>query len=191
MPGIVRWLNRVWNVANYSYTNKSESTDPTEQKNLERTVHQTIAGVTEDLERFQFNTAISKLMSLTSTLGKVQENPSIDNSTWHWAIQTLLLLMAPLAPHITEELWELLGQPYSIHKQPWPDYDPAMAAEEILQIVIQLNGKVRDRIEVAATTSAEIVQKSALDQERIQEVLQGKTPKRIIYIPGKLVNIVI
>ena len=85
----------------------------------------------------------------------------------------------------------MLGQPYSIHKQPWPDYDPAMAAEEILQIVIQLNGKVRDRIEVAATTSAEIVQKSALDQERIQEVLQGKTPKRIIYVPGKLVNIVI
>ena len=191
MPGIVRWLNRVWNVANHSYTNKSESTDPTEQKNLERTVHQTIAGVTEDLERFQFNTAISKLMSLTSTLGKVQENPSIDNSTWHWAIQTLLLLMAPLAPHITEELWELLGQPYSIHKQPWPDYDPQIAAEEILQIVIQINGKVRDKIEVAATINKDDVEKRALQQDRIKELLLDQTPKKIIYVPGKLINIVV
>ena len=191
MPGIVRWLNRVWNVANHSYTNKSESTDPKEQKNLERTVHQTIAGVTEDLERFQFNTAISKLMSLTSTLGKVQENPSIDNSTWHWAIQTLLLLMAPLAPHITEELWELLGQPYSIHKQPWPDYDPQIAAEEILQIVIQINGKVRDKIEVAATINKDDVEKRALQQDRIKELLLDQTPKKIIYVPGKLINIVV
>ena len=191
MPGIVRWLNRVWNVANHSYTNKSESTDPKEQKNLERTVHQTIAGVTEDLERFQFNTAISKLMSLTSTLGKVQENPSIDNSTWHWAIQTLLLLMAPLAPHITEELWELLGHPYSIHKQPWPDYFPQIAAEEILQIVIQINGKVRDKIEVAATINKDDVEKRALQQDRIKELLLDQTPKKIIYVPGKLINIVV
>ena len=99
--------------------------------------------------------------------------------------------MAPLAPHITEELWELLGQPYSIHKQPWPDYDPQIAAEEILQIVIQINGKVRDKIEVAATINKDDVEKRALQQDRIKELLLDQTPKKIIYVPGKLINIVV
>ena len=191
MPGIVRWLNRVWNISKYAYIHNPNATNAIEEKALERTVHQAIAGVTDNLERFHFNTAISKLMSLTTVLGKLQEKSSISNKTWDWATNTLLLLMAPMAPHITEELWESRGQPYSIHNQSWPISDAEIAAEEILQIVIQINGKVRDKIEVDARIDQKAVEQRALQQNRIKEILLERTPKKIIYVPGKLINIVV
>jgi leucyl-tRNA synthetase len=107
------------------------------------------------------------------------------------AIETLLLMMAPATPHIAEELWARLGKPYSIHQQPWPAFDPEAAKEEEITLVVQVNGKVRDRILVPAGIRDEEAKKVALASETAQRFMEGKKPKKVIVVPGRLVNIVI
>jgi len=107
------------------------------------------------------------------------------------AVETLLLLMAPPTPHIAEELWARLGKPYSIHNQPWPDYDPELAKEEQITLIVQVNGKVRDRIMVDAGINEEDARTAALASEAAQRFMEGKEPKEVIVVPGRLVNIVV
>jgi len=159
---------------------------------LRRKTHQTIRRVTEDLESFSFNTAIAAMMELRNLMRELK--PALHgpkDAAWDEAVESLLLLLAPCAPHITEELWERLGKPYSIHQQTWPTWDEAVAAEKTITLIVQINGKVRDRIQVPADINKEQAQSLALQSEAVGRRLGSQEPRKIIYVPGRLVNIVV
>jgi leucyl-tRNA synthetase len=163
------------------------------QKLLRQKTHQTIKKVTEDVERFHFNTAISAIMELVNEIYvsevKDQED-EISMRVTREAIETIALLLSPFAPHFAEEIWEALGFTDSIIKKSWPDYDPEAVKEEEILIVIQVNGKLRDRMTIPASYGEEEVKGWALKSEKIQKLTEGKEIKRVILVPRKLVNIV-
>lgn len=190
IEGIHRWLNRVWTLV----LEPGEAHGaPSEQEiaALRRWTHKTIQRVTEDLEAFAFNTIIAALMEFTNALIKAKQSAVYGTAAWEEAIETLLLLLAPCCPHIAEELWVRTGRPYSIHLQSWPQYDPALAAEETITLVVQIGGKVRARLTVPADITEEQARAAALADERVQHYLEGKTPTKVVYVPGRLVNIVV
>jgi len=158
---------------------------------LRRKQHQTVRKVTQDMERFSFNTMIAALMEYTNHMVRAKETPVAQTAAWQEATKTLLLLMAPSFPHISEELWERAGHDYSIHQQAWPTWDDELAAEETITIVVQVNGKVRDRFEAPADIGEEEAKEQALATPGAQKHLNGKQPLKVIYVPGRLVNIVV
>jgi leucyl-tRNA synthetase len=178
--GCYRFLNKVWNLQEKIKNQKSKI----KNNNLERLVHKTIKKVTEDIENFRFNTAVSALMVLTKELEKA-ENISISN------YKLLLKLLAPLAPHLSEEIWQKLGGGKSIFFQSWPKYDSKLIKEEIITLVIQINGRVRDKIAVETPLSQKEAERLALEREKVKKWLGDKKIKKIIFVPGKLINIVI
>jgi leucyl-tRNA synthetase len=167
--------------------------NPTEGQiaDLQRVTHQTIRSVTDDLEAFSFNTAIARMMEFTNALQKAKRTPVYDTAAWNEAIETLLLLLAPSCPHIAEELWERIDHPYSIHEQPWPTFDPELAAEEMITLVVQVNGKLRARFDVPAAITEGEAKKAALADENVQRHIENKEIRRLIYVPGRLVNVVV
>ncbi|MCS6802117.1 MAG: leucine--tRNA ligase [Chloroflexota bacterium] len=186
--GISRWLNRVWNLVLTEAPPREA--DPAAERALRRLIHRTIKKVDEDIAAFRFNTMVATLMTFTNELADRQAELA-GTAAWREAIETLLLLLAPSAPHLTEELWERLGKPYSIHQQPFPSYDPELAREEEVEIPVQVNGKVRDKLTVPVGADEETVRKLALASERVQRHLDGKPPSKVIYVPNRLINIVI
>ncbi|MDQ2935221.1 MAG: leucine--tRNA ligase [Chloroflexota bacterium] len=157
---------------------------------VRRLTHTTIADVTRDYAALHFNTAISKLMELTNALVRARETGLSGTDAYAESVDALLLLLAPLAPHITEELWAQRGRRYSIHEQPWPTYDPAVAVADTIELPVQVDGKLRDRLVVTPDTPAEEIERMALASEHVQRYLAGRPPARVIQIPGKLVNVV-
>jgi len=155
--------------------------------------HATIKKVTGDIERFAFNTAIAAIMEFTNGLYKIiEESPDAFNAfDGHEAMRSLVLILAPFAPFIAEELWEELGGEYSVHSRPWPEYDEELAHAERVTLVVQINGKVRGRMEIDAGTPREEMERIAMSSPRIGGLLEGKDIVKIITVPGKLVNIVI
>ena len=129
-------------------------------------------------------------MEYTNSLNQAWERRGVTSDHWNEAIERLLLLMAPMAPHIAEELWERAGREYSIHDQRWPPWDPDLAAEEVFTLVVQVNGRLRDRIELPVSVDEEEAKKAALESRRIQPHIEGKRVARVVYVPGRLVNIV-
>ncbi|MFC2036177.1 leucine--tRNA ligase [Chloroflexota bacterium] len=194
ISGISRWLNRVWNLVLERY-NCQEGVNPVTkeeaQRELARFTHQTIRKVTDDLEKIRFNTMIASLMELTNYLTKVKEANHVADSTWNEATENLLLLLAPTAPHMTEELWQRTGHDYSIHNQSWPQWDEALVKEEEITLVIQVNGKLRDRIVVPVSITEANVRQIANDSQRVKAYLEGKEIMNTIYVPGRLINIVV
>jgi leucyl-tRNA synthetase len=157
---------------------------------LRRATHVTIREVGEDYTDFHFNTAISKLMELSNAIGKARDAGLAGSATFGEAIEALLLLLAPAAPHIAEELWSRRGKPYSIHQQAWPAFDATLATAETLELPVQVDGKLRERLVVTVDTPADEIERLALASERVQAHLGGRPPRRVIQIPGRLVNIV-
>ncbi len=190
ISGIGRWLKRIWSLALESYQAKG-SPAPDAEKSLKRLTHHTIKRATNDMERLHFNTMIAALMEYTNYLSKVREGGSADGSLWWQSIDTLLLLLAPVAPHLAEELWQRTGHDYSIHNQRWPGWDEALAAAEEITLVVQVNGKLRDKIAVPASISEDEARELALNSQRVQPYLDGKKIIKTIYVPGKLVNMVV
>ncbi len=194
ISGISRWLNRIWNLVTGGYEQKTpEQVPDTEQaqRALSRVTHQTIRKVTEDLEKLRFNTMIAALMEFSNYLTKVRDIGAVAVSDWNESIRTLMLLLAPTAPHLAEELWQQTGHDYSIHNQQWPVWDAELASDEEITLVVQVNGKLRDRIIVpASTTEVEAIQIAA-ESTRVKPYLEGKEALKKIYVPGTLVNIVV
>ena len=189
--GMSRWLNRVWGLARRDPAElEGSAADAEAVRDTTRAVHKTTRKVTEDLQRFKFNTALASLMELTNTLSQAWGARSVDSSTWGDAIERLLLMLAPMAPHISEELWERTGRAYSVHQKSWPEWDPDLAADEVITLVVQVNGRLRDRIEVSADVGEEEAKEVALASERVQAHTAGKDIAKVIYVPGRLVNIV-
>ncbi len=190
--GIVRWLNRVWGVVEHDADElDGQPTDAAAVRETRRVLHQTIRKCYEDLDRFKFNTAIAALMELINHLSRVWNEQSVDAETWRDCVEKFLLMVAPIAPHVAEEMWQRIGRPYSIHQQPFPAWDDDLAAEEEITLVVQVNGRVRDRITVAADIGEDDARALALDSPRIQSHTDGKAIKTIVYVPGRLVNVVV
>jgi leucyl-tRNA synthetase len=189
IEGTVRWLRRVW--ALVTEPGGRGKTDEQAIRSLRRKVHQTLRQVTHDFENLEFNTIVSALMELLNEMYKARERGIVGTAAWNEVLDLYLRMMAPVTPHIAEELWTWLGKPYSVHTQPWPEVDEAAAAEEELTLVIQVNGKVRDRINVPVDIADEDAQKAAFSSPAIMKLLEGKTPRKVIVVSGKLVNIVL
>ena len=186
--GAARWLNRVWDIAHLPdpTLNECESGD----RKIDRFIHRTIQRVTDDIDRFKYNTAISSLMEFTNQLSSAHSTESISVSKWKESIKYLLILMSPITPHITEELWEKSGNDYSIHNQEWPKFKEHLLIDEEITLVVQVNGKVRDKIAAPAEINQEGAEKMALSSSRVITHIGDQTVRKIIYIPGKLINIV-
>ncbi len=194
ISGVSRWLNRVWNLALTDYSPDENASPDARQKaerELSRITHKTIKKVTEDLEKIHLNTMISTLMELTNCLAKVKETGAVISSNWEESIDILLRLLAPTTPHLTEELWQRTGREYSIHNQSWPHWNEALTKDEEITLIVQVNGKLRDRIMVSASITETEARELALQRERVKPYLANKQIANIIYVPGRLVNIVV
>ena len=189
ISGVSRWLNRVWNLALEEY--EPNIVDAQAVKELERFTHQTIKKVTGDMDRLRLNTMIAGLMELTNYLNKVKESANVSKKDWQNSIESLVIMIAPTAPHLAEELWHRLGHSGSIHNHHWPQWDEVLAKDDEITLVVQVNGKLRDRPTVPASITEEHAKKMAQSSDKVQPFLQGKTIVNIIYVPGKLVNIVV
>ena len=177
VKGVHRFLEKVWRLQEKM---KTTAQNP----KLDRLLHKTIKKIDEDLESCKFNTTISALMILANELDKEEEiSPN------HYSI--FLILLSPFVPHLAEELWQKLGHKNSIFFEKWPRYDPKLIKEERVILVIQVNGKVRDKIEVEANISEDEAKELAISQEKVQKWIEGKDIKKVIFVPGKLINIVV
>jgi leucyl-tRNA synthetase len=198
VEGQFRFLNRVWRQV-YDFVSRGGGTASLQAKveagsltkaerDLRRAVHTAIKEVSEDLEEYQFNTAIAELMKLSNALA---EAGIPDSPVYAEGIRTLVLLLAPFAPHIAEELWQALGGTDSVHRQSWPSYDPVALVADTVTIVVQVNGKLRGSFEAPADVTPEEQERLALQSEAAQKYLQGATPKKVVVVPKKLVNVVV
>jgi leucyl-tRNA synthetase len=150
-----------------------------------RLLHRTIQKVTDDTEGMRFNTAIAAMMEFSNHLtSKVERRPSS-------VLETLVLLLAPYAPHIAEELWQVLGHKKTLAYEPWPSYDPELTKADEIEVRVEVNGKVRTRLMVSPDIDDATLRQSALDDAKVQEQIAGKTIKKVIVVPKKLVNIVV
>lgn len=192
IDGVARWLNRAWSVVMQEPESVNENAaDDEAVEQLRRVTHRTIKKVGDDLQRFSFNTAVAAMMEYVNELMRARETGVYNTAAWHEATRTLALIMAPFAPHLAEELWAKQGGAFSIHQQSWPQYDEGLLVERQIELPVQVNGKIRDRIVVAADADEATVQAEALSNAKVQAALQGKTPIKVVVVPGRLVNLVV
>jgi leucyl-tRNA synthetase len=195
IAGPSRFLRDVWNLITDPLPETEIDPGATAPDNLirvlRRKVHQTVIKVTQDMETFSFNTSIAALMELKNIMQDFRDTPVVHTEAWREAERTLVLLMAPFTPHLSEELWQHLGGGYSVQQQAWPAADLEAAAEDAIELVVQINGKVRDKIIVPADVTEETAKARALANEKVQATLNGGSPSKVIYVPGRLVNIVL
>jgi leucyl-tRNA synthetase len=201
VEGAFRFLNRVWNIAREIMDMQSDQQVPIDEnwmKNLERKVHQTIFRVDRDTrERFHFNTAISAIMELVNELSESLRflsekgaHPE-EKNLMTWALKQLVSVLNPFAPHLSEEIWSLLGEKSFLSLAPWPEYDAEKMLTETVTIVVQINGKVRSKIEANRDASKEAVLEQALRDDKVQNWLDQKEIQKVIYVPNKLINLVV
>jgi leucyl-tRNA synthetase len=181
LRGIVRFTHRLWALLTRPHRPGPGGADLAP---LDRAV----AHVARELARFKFNTAIAALMELTRWASQAQ--PAMDEGEWRRTARTLALLLAPLAPHLAEELWERLGGPYSVHQQPWPAHDEAALVQEEVTLVVQVDGRVRARLRVPAGTAESEAVRLALAAPPVVAHLAGRPPSRIVHVPDRLLNLV-
>lgn len=161
------------------------------ERELKRSIHQTVKKVTEDMEKLRFNTMVAALMEFTNYLARVKEAAAVSEAGWNEATTTLLLLMAPSTPHLAEELWQMTEHEYSIHNQEWPKWDEKYIKEEEIVLVVQINGKLRDRITVPASADESQVKEIVMAGERVKAYLGNKKVVKTVYVPRRLINLVI
>jgi leucyl-tRNA synthetase len=215
IDGTVRWLRRVWALVISTSQIKStrqplgffkadipdneiadsmlSSMDKNREnaQTLRRHVHQMLQRVTHDFKKFEFNTIVSGLMELLNEMYAARDAGVAGTQEWNEAANIYLRMLAPVCPHIAEELWEQTGEKYSIHDQPWPVVDEEAAREQEIIIPVQVNGKLRDRVVLPADVSEEEIKSAALASIIVQKYLEGKPPKKVIVAQKKLVNIVV
>jgi leucyl-tRNA synthetase len=191
IEGIFRFLSRIWDVAANPAPRPTEPPTAEAIAELWRITHKTIRRVTDDMDNFRFNTLLAGLMEFNNYLVRAKNSAVYGSEAWTEAVRSLVLMIAPLCPHIGEELWERIGGKYSVHTQKWPEWSAELAADPLVTLIVQINGKVRDRITVPAGTGAEELQKLALASEGAKRHTEGKQVVKVIVAEGKLVNIVV
>ncbi len=185
IEGVSRFLRRALSLTGDGDPSGAEA-DPAE---LARRTNRTVKKVTEDLGAFRFNTAIAALMEHTNYLLAIKGE--VGEEEWNEALRAFVLVLAPFAPHHAEEMWGALGEAYSVHEQAWPAWDEALIRAEEITLVVQVNGKLRDRIEVPADITEETAKELALSSERVRPHVEGKELRKSVYVPGRLVNLVV
>lgn len=195
VPGTYRFLNRAWNlVQEFVDKNPNDSLDANEKtaQELLRLTHLTIKKVTRDIEDEKFNTAVASMMEMVNGLYKIKESHGIGASDeWRFALESLIQILAPFAPHITEELWHEMGHDDTVHVGHWPKWDEKYLKSDTMTIIVQVNGKLRAKLELPSDMDKQGVEAAALADENVQKFTNNKPPKKIVYVPGKLVNIVV
>jgi len=178
IKGCRRFLDRVWKLAG------SVSGDTSGNEELTKKIHKTIKKVSDDYEKMKYNTAVAALMALTNDFHQESRIGKKD-------YEILLTLLNPVAPHMTEELWQLLGNKELLCRQNWPEYDEKLAADEVVEIGVQVNGKLRGTIMTDVAEPQEGAMAKAYENENVQKFLEGNTPVKVIYVPGKILNIIV
>lgn len=189
IQGAARFLNRIWTLFQETYAESQSATqiDP----ELERAMHRIILKVTQRIEDFRLNTMIAGLMEFANLLGERRRNGFWQTATYHYSLDIFLILLAPSAPHLAEEIWHLTGHPGSIHTQPWPEASLEVAAEELVEVPIQVNGKLRATIWLPVNASPEEAQASAVADPKIMQILQHARIERVYYVPDKIINLIL
>jgi len=192
ITGMERFIRRAFMLVSEA-ASRDITEDVTEEDNaaILSLLHRTIKRVTTDLDDFQFNTMIAALIEFTNELMKLKDQPVSRTSTWREGMETLTLLMAPSTPYVAEEMWSRLGKPFSVHQQSWPDYDESLAVARTVEIPVQVNGKIRDRITVPSGADESSVMELAMASDRVQDHIAGKTIVREIFVADRMVNLVV
>jgi leucyl-tRNA synthetase len=192
VPGTYRFLSRVWNLTQEYIEAGDVSLSDAAAKEILTVAHKTAKKITEDIEDDKYNTAVSTMMEAVNSYFKLKEQYGIGKSeAWKFAIESLLQVLSPFAPHITEELWADLGHDTTIHVDNWPAWDNAYLVSDTLTVIVQVNGKLRAKLTVAADASEDDVKQEALNEPNVVKFLENKQPAKVIYVPGRLVNIVV
>jgi leucyl-tRNA synthetase len=192
VPGCYRFLNRIWNlVGEYEDSKAGAKLTPDDEKAIRRVTHQMIKKMTEDLEANRYNTAIAAAMSAVNEFYKLKTKNFGRHPAWQEALESLVACVAPFAPHIADELWLQLGHSQTVHRDSWPKYDEKYLASDTMTIVVQINGKLRAELSVASDTGKDDIIAAAQAHEKVQVYTAGHEIKKSIYVPGKLVNLVI
>ena len=195
VPGTYRFLNRVWNLVQEfvdKNPNDSLGADEKTAQELLRLTHSTIKKVTRDIEDEKFNTAVASMMEMVNGLYKIKESHGIDMSDeWRFVLESLIQILAPFAPHITEESWHEMGHDDTVHVGHWPKWDEKYLKSDTMTIIVQVNGKLRAKLELSSDMDKHGVEEAALADDNVQKFTNNKPPKKMVYIPGKLVNIVV
>jgi leucyl-tRNA synthetase len=185
--GAGRFLERVWRLVNA--VGATRRVAPTERPTIAATLHRTVRRVTEDVEAFKFNTAIAALMECLNEMSAHHRDAGITAELAE-AAGVFVRLLAPFAPHVAEELWARLGGAYSVHQQPWPEWQETHIAEQTMTLAVQVNGRVRDRLSVPAGATEDEIRDQALTRDGVRRHLDGRRVARAIYVPGRLINLV-
>jgi leucyl-tRNA synthetase len=179
IQGAWRFVQRLWRL--FDGLEDAQGSDPA----LDRKLHRTIAGVAADIEALTFNKAVAKLYELVNAIERAEPSASRTN-----AIRTLALIVAPMVPHLAEEVWASMGNTGLIADAPWPEADPAMLVDDEVTIAVQVNGKLRDTLVMPKGTPREAVEAAALASANVVRTLEGKAPRKVIVVPDRLVNLV-
>jgi leucyl-tRNA synthetase len=192
IAGMERFIRRAFTVVTETAAGPFDAAlPPDDTLPLRRLTHRTIERVSNDLDDFQFNTMVAALIEFVNELMRLKDGPLARTPEWREAIETLVLLMAPSTPYAAEELWERLGNPYSVHLQAWPVFDPVLTRQELVEVAVQVNGKLRDRLQLAVDAPEADAIAAARASAKVQEHLGDKEPAKVIYVPGRILNIVI
>ena len=196
VEGAQRFLKRLWKaVAEHVSAGPAPTLDKGAldaiQLDLRRQLHETMAKVSDDIgRRYTFNTAVAAIMELLNALTRAPGSSPQDRALKQEAYETVTLLLAPIVPHVAEALWKGLGRQGSVMQAPWPKPDPAALKRDTLELVVQVNGKLRGHIRVPADAVREVIEQTALEAAFVQSFVAGKSVKKVVVVPGKLVNVV-
>ena len=196
VEGSFRFINRVYRMVydfsqNYSEVPESYEISGDADKNMAYWLNYAIKKVSDDIgERFNFNTAISTIMELVNEMYRYKEG-TVNPGLFGAAIKDLIIMLAPFVPHVTEEMWEHLGYEGSVHDQNWPEYDEKALVKDTVEIVVQVNGKIKEKLDIAGGLSREEMEKTAMENEKVKGLIEGKNVVKVIAVPGKLINIVV
>jgi leucyl-tRNA synthetase len=190
--GVARWLNRLWDLmlrdaSEISHNGSAKS----DERSVRALTHRTIKRVSGDFDKFQFNTAIAGLMEYTNGLQDAWDGSTMTPTVWREAQSACLRMIAPFAPHLAEELWERTGHSGSVHQQPFPTWDESLTAAETVTLVVQVNGRVREKLTVPADVNETQARELALASPNVQRFLEGKPVTKVVYVPGRLINLLV
>ena len=196
VEGSFRFINRVYRIVyefsqKYGNTPESYKVENESDKSMAYWMNYAIKKVSDDIgERFNFNTAISTIMEMVNEMYRYKEG-DVNEGLYGAAIKNLVIMMAPFTPHVAEEMWEHLGFEGSVHDQKWPEYDEEALVKDTIEIVVQMNGRIKEKLNIAGGLSREEMEKTAMEDEKVKELIKDKNVVKVIAVPDKLINIVV
>lgn len=191
VPGTYRFLSRLWNLVQEYVASEDAELNGATQKRLRYLTHKTIKKMTDDIDANRYNTAIAAAMEAVNELYKLKASSQGKHAAWQEALESLVACVAPFAPHVAEELWHDLGHETSVHLSGWPKWDETLLVQDAVTIAVQVNGKVRAELQLAKDADEETAKTAALANEHVRSFVGDAEPKRIIYVPGRIINIVL